>query len=979
MARPHGVRGRYMMTAWREIHARVTETFQKAQPDREILRSLTLSLIYVTLFLVAERVTYSFQFYPNLTSWYLPAGLTFTLLLVYGRNYAPVVVLAHLISDSWLHPLDMSFPRLILLAVTVGLVYLAGASAVKKAMGGKRLSFACSASFGPLLLGSIATAVAVTFVTIVNLLAARLIELKDVTDAFLVGSMGTAIGILAVSPLLILQVIPSIEAMLKDLGRTKESILKHTSHLPSRERVVPIIFQFLVVASVLWIVFAIPKTDQAWRLSCLSLPLVWVALASGLDGVSRFIFGLVCGAIALDGYFGYGYPEAAQLQSLVLASTMHGMLVGSVVTQNRLARDSDAYRNAVLSSVSYAAEQLVGSENWDTGFNEVLRRLGESSKASRVYLLETRHTEKDDTFEVMPHEWTASALWAGQHQLGMLNVLVTHHLTERTDDLTKGTVHHLRPQDLQDKDSAVFRALGIRSSLFIPVFVDQRLWGCLGLDRSLAEEDWQDSEIDALKAAGRSLGTLLARANTEEQFRRLTGNIRAVFWTSSADGRRRNYVSPAYEQIWRQSRAELRERPDAWLDSIHSKDADRVQRALSDSPDYDQVYRIVLPDRSTRWIHDRGFPVRNELGQVSQIVGIAEDISAQKEAEAKIQSTTALLATLIDNLRSAVLVEDEQHGVRHVNQVFCEMFDIPVPKESLFGTDTRLLFAKSKSFGERIEQIRQSGQAISGEEIQFEDQILQRDYVPLDFDSQELYHLWQYQNITEQKRVERQIKTSLSEKEVLLQEIHHRVKNNLQVVSSLLSLQSEQIKDKEALTLFKESQDRVRAMALVHERLYKSHDLANIDFTGYVQNLANHLMRSYGSKAGSVSLDLKVEPVPLGIDAAIPCGLIINELVSNSLKYAFPSGETGKILLRLSLDNSNTLRLHVKDDGVGLPEGLDLSKTQSLGLKLVQGLVQQLGGTLTYRNNNGTEFDISFSLNNDPHSSREARSWARSG
>ncbi len=967
-----------MTMNWRGLYARVAKIAQNAQPDREILRSFILSLIYVALFLAAERVTSGFEFYPNLAAWYLPAGLTFTLLLAYGPRYLPVVVIAHLISDFWFRPLEIGFPRLLLLAVSVALVYVAGATIVRKAMGGKRLSLACSTAFGPLLLGSLATAVCATFVVIVNLLAAGLIGLKDVTDAFLVGSMGTAIGILAVTPLMILQVIPFLENALKDLGRARVSILKHTSHLPSREKIAPIVFQFIVVGGVLWVVFAIPTTDQAWRLSCLSLPLVWVALAAGLDGVSRFIFGLVCGAIVLHGHFGYDFSEAAQLQSLVLASTMHGMLVGSVVTQHRLVRDSEVYRNAVLSSVSYAAEQLVGSENWDTGFNEVLRRLGESSKASRIYLLETRHTEDDSTFEVMPHEWTSSALWAGRHQLGMLNVLLIHHLNKEYAGLNKGTVHHLRSDSLSEKDSAVFRALGIRSSLFIPVFVDQRLWGCLGLDRSLAEDEWQDSEIDALKAAGRSLGTLLARANTEEQFRRLTGNIRAVFWTSSPDGRRRNYVSPAYEQIWRQSRAELREHPEAWLDAIHSRDGDRVQRALSNSLDYDQVYRIVLPDRTTRWIHDRGFPVRNELGQVSQIVGIAEDISAQKEAEAKIQSTTALLSTLIDNLRSGVLVEDEQHGLRHVNQVFCEMFEIPVPKESLLGTDTRLLFTKSKSFGERIEQIRKSEKPISGEEIQFEDRILQRDYVPLNFDTQELYHLWQYQDITEQKRVERQIKTSLSEKEVLLQEIHHRVKNNLQVVSSLLSLQSEQIKNKEALTVFKESQDRVKAMALVHERLYKSQDLANIDFTGYVQNLANHLMRSYGSGAGAVSLDLKVEPVPLGIDAAIPCGLIINELVSNSLKYAFPDGEKGTILLRLNQESSNTLRLIVKDDGIGMPEGIDISSTPSLGLKLVQGLVQQLGGTLTYRNNNGTEFDISFSIGNDPQS-KEPRSWARSG
>jgi two-component sensor histidine kinase len=182
--------------------------------------------------------------------------------------------------------------------------------------------------------------------------------------------------------------------------------------------------------------------------------------------------------------------------------------------------------------------------------------------------------------------------------------------------------------------------------------------------------------------------------------------------------------------------------------------------------------------------------------------------------------------------------------------------------------------------------------------------------------------------------------------------------------------------------VFKESQDRVRAMGLVHERLYKSSDLANIDLTGYVQNLANHLMRSYGSGEGSVDLDLQVEPLPLGIDAAIPCGLIINELVSNSLKYAFPEGRKGKIFLSFRRENGDKLRLIVKDDGVGMSEKIDLASTQSLGLKLVQGLVQQLGGTLTYKIDNGTEFDISFTL--APNATvgtgtlkQQARTWAK--
>lgn len=204
------------------------------------------------------------------------------------------------------------------------------------------------------------------------------------------------------------------------------------------------------------------------------------------------------------------------------------------------------------------------------------------------------------------------------------------------------------------------------------------------------------------------------------------------------------------------------------------------------------------------------------------------------------------------------------------------------------------------------------------------------------------------------------LKATLREKEVLLKEIHHRVKNNLQVISSLLNLQSGSLTEPAVAAMFTESQNRIKSMALIHEKLYQSKDLARIDFAEYVRNLTNHLYRSYVVNASLIKLQLAVEDLHLNVDTAIPCGLLLNELVSNSLKYAFPHGRRGEISLRLTRLTASELVLIVRDNGVGLPPGLDIQNTKSLGLKLVQMLTKQLKGTLTCRAEAGTEFQLVF-------------------
>ncbi|MBN1350005.1 PAS domain S-box protein [candidate division KSB1 bacterium] len=227
------------------------------------------------------------------------------------------------------------------------------------------------------------------------------------------------------------------------------------------------------------------------------------------------------------------------------------------------------------------------------------------------------------------------------------------------------------------------------------------------------------------------------------------------------------------------------------------------------------------------------------------------------------------------------------------------------------------------------------------------------------------YIVENFQDITALKQAEEKLKASLQEKSVLLQEVHHRVKNNLQVISSLVYLQSKQVNDQHILPMFQETQNRVRAMAMIHENLYKSSNLARIDFAVYLEKLIKQLFRSYDVRTDAVELQIEVDKVELSIDTAIICGMIINELVSNSLKYAFPENRNGSINIRIFKAINNLVTMIISDDGIGFPERVDFPEAKSLDLQLVDMLVKQIEGKIQLARNHGACFTIQFKENQD--------------
>ncbi|MFO7980802.1 MAG: histidine kinase dimerization/phosphoacceptor domain -containing protein, partial [Candidatus Aminicenantes bacterium] len=215
-------------------------------------------------------------------------------------------------------------------------------------------------------------------------------------------------------------------------------------------------------------------------------------------------------------------------------------------------------------------------------------------------------------------------------------------------------------------------------------------------------------------------------------------------------------------------------------------------------------------------------------------------------------------------------------------------------------------------------------------------------------------------NITKQKKALEQIQKALKEKNVMLQEIHHRVKNNMQIISSLLNLQSRNITDQKALESFRICRNRIKAMALIHESLYESQDFAEVDFASYIKKMTTHLFAAQRSLSDRINIKMDVENIFLDINKAIPVGLIINELVSNAFAHGFPGKKKGSVSIKMKAEGKESYNLVVSDTGVGLPKKYDWKNPITLGIQLVSDLVKQIDGTLDIRREKGTKVKIQF-------------------
>ena len=362
-------------------------------------------------------------------------------------------------------------------------------------------------------------------------------------------------------------------------------------------------------------------------------------------------------------------------------------------------------------------------------------------------------------------------------------------------------------------------------------------------------------------------------------------------------------------------------------------------------------------------------PLYNTEGQITGAIESIRDITGRKWTEEQLKKREEELAAALDASGVGLWDWQIQTGKVECNEYFAEMIGYPLAELApiSIGDWIKLSYQDDlKRFNELINRHFAKQTPIYEDEVQLRHRdghvvyvLIRGKVVAWDGQGHPLRMTGTVLDMTERKRHQADIEASLQEKETLIKEIHHRVKNNMQVISSLLFLQRKQISDPAIRTLFQESENRVFSIALVHEKLYRSKDLSNVDIQDHFQTMGDYLLSTFGTESGRITLDIHAEGVFLPIDKAVPISLITNELLTNSLKHAFPGQRKGMVRISLTQENG-TWRYLCYDDGIGFPPGLDFKNTESLGMQLVNGLVRQILGTITMQREEGTGFEIVF-------------------
>ena len=366
-------------------------------------------------------------------------------------------------------------------------------------------------------------------------------------------------------------------------------------------------------------------------------------------------------------------------------------------------------------------------------------------------------------------------------------------------------------------------------------------------------------------------------------------------------------------------------------------------------------------DGSIIFVRESARAIRDESGKILYFEGTVEDITEKREAELKLAAQRELLQTVIDSAEDIIFILDKDHRILLFNRAAEELFKVSAAE--IMGKSMAELYPAENwpSARDRFDRALRGEIVRDDVHLDFRGRkmILSVTEVPLRNEAGEIYGLCGIaRDVSRRVELERELESSLQEKEALLREIHHRVKNNMQIISSLLNLQACHVQNPVLTAILRDCQNRIRSMAIIHEHLYKSTNLSRIDFADYLNRLLLHLYNVHRQSQARIELETELQPLEMEIGSAIPLGMLASELISNSFKHAFPDGRSGRVRIILQSIPPSGFRLEISDDGVGLPDDFSVERTMTFGLQLVGLLRDQIGARLEVDRTSGTRFVI---------------------
>ncbi len=605
-----------------------------------------------------------------------------------------------------------------------------------------------------------------------------------------------------------------------------------------------------------------------------------------------------------------------------------------------------------------------------------LQELLYASETSRIYIFQNKYVESKGLCMDMIYEKCQPNVKAFINDPTMHNLPYKDGLGGWKDILSKGRYIKGMVEDFPPDLQEIFNQQNILSILILPISVDGELYGFIGFDDVEKRREWNEEDIRLLRTVANMTGSYLERRNTLEEIRKSENRYKAVVEDQTEliirykSNGEITFVNDAYCRYFNVEKEKIIGYNHKELNNhrFYNKFINNIKSLNHDNPSITDEYEIDTP-KGWRIIQMTDRVIYGYQDEIIEYQSVGKDITERKKAEISLKESESKYRTLFESANDGIFLM-EGAKIIDCNKRGLDMFDVSDINEFIGKTPKDFSPEYQPDGKHSAEKERDMIiDAMTGKPQFYEWQCIKKDgsYIDLEVNltSFESFNrnllIAIVRDITNRKKVEEKIKSSLKEKEILLREVHHRVKNNLQIISSIINLQANNTKKEEIKTVIKEIRNRILSMAIIHEKLYQSDNIAKVEFSSYVRSLMMGLFTTYGITHDKVKMEIDVYNVPLNLDFVVPCGLIVNEIVSNSVKYAFPGDMKGKIKVRFKpLQDKNGYELDIIDNGIGMSKDIDFNKTETLGLRLIRALITQLGGDVKLVKNNGTHYHIDF-------------------